>query len=338
MPTKPKTSDRLVACRICHHPPYEAVDLTEHIRDYHAITVEEYKKDFPDAPISWKDKDIEEDEKKYIDRMKEQMDERFRGGAGILRAKIDPQTREKILSEIEKFEKERETSLHNIEEALRKYPETEAKERARSLIGQCRTLEIKYFALQKMALDRDELVSEAEMNISKMVLQTVGTLKDMLKVLEQEYQTELAHEDTVKIYQEEQRKIKEFVQQNIGEFSFRCNNCHHILEAGGLDKWYYEYENEDKDTKYHVWSRELWFLWEKGIIPYWIIPFVLRTGVLGVLYTYRKRNNIDNMDSALKKLGISWEDLEKQEEQYKEILQEWEEKELKEYKETFGDE
>lgn len=338
---KQTTDGQYVKCKICSEvgQDYEAIDLSEHIRNDHAITIAEYRKNYPSSPINWKEVPTEEKNKQMRDSdedtIKQKMRERFmKGRSDPDIPELDPEFKENILAEIRKFEEETSDELLTIGQKLEKYPECAEKDNARFLIRQCAILQKEYMAHKKRMIDSNILVSEDEKQKAKIVLDSISQLKDIMKSLEHAYIASLEHEDVVAIYGEEQEKVRKFIQSNIGEFSFRCENCHHILNAGGLDKWYFEYEDEERDTKYHVWSRELWFLWKKAIIPYWIVPFILRVGILGPIYTYRKRNNLST-ESALNKMGITWEELEEQEVEYKKALELYEDEEYTEYKEKY---
>jgi len=326
------TSDRLVKCKIC--TDFEAVDLMDHIGEYHAITIEDYLRDYPDALISYQQKPPPEDDplspnEKMKKGMSDRMESGGKSGWGPKMPTICLEVKQQLLDEISKYEAESKDDMLSLEEKLRKYPECPQKDSARVLIRVSKIIQLQLFAYKKWMVETDQLVSEGEKYKSKIMLDTMSQLKDIMQSLDKVYIANLEHEDVAKIYEEEQESVELFIQDNIGEFSFRCDNCHHIIDAGGLDKWYYEYEDEDKDTKYHVWSRELWFLWKKKIIPYWIIPFVLRTGILGVLYTYQTRSGASDINAAMNKLHLPWKELEEQEKKYKEILMQWEQKELK---------
>lgn len=332
---KQTVDGQFVKCEICEESGdnYESIDLSEHIRDKHATTVAKYRKDYPSAPINWKEVPLQERIDKNIedDPIKQKMRSRIKEGRSSPNIpELDQEFKEKILSEIERFEEETSKELLSIEEKLKKYPECAEKDNARFLIRQCGILQQEYMEHKKRMVNANILVSEDEKQKAKIVLDSISQLKDIMKSLEHAYIAALEHEDVVSIYAEEQEKIRKFIQANIGEFSFRCDNCHHILEAGGLDKWYYQYEDEERDTKYHIWSRELWFLWKRRIIPYWIIPFVLRIGILGPIYTFRKRNNLGT-ERAMNVLGITWEDLKTEEEEYQIALQTYEDEECEEF-------
>lgn len=96
--------------------------------------------------------------------------------------------------------------------------------------------------------------------------------------------------NVVDLHRETLDDIEKYIQENIGEFTFRCS-CGAIVNSQGLPHWAIEKHDEPTgEKKYFIFSPELWFLYSKGLIPLAYIAFVLRTSVEGVLLTAKERN------------------------------------------------
>lgn len=93
------------------------------------------------------------------------------------------------------------------------------------------------------------------------------------------------------LHQETLDEIEKYIQENIGEFSFKCGSCGAVVDSHGLPHWAIEKHDEPTgEKKYFIFSPELWFLYNKGLLPLSYIAFILRTSVEGVLLTAKERN------------------------------------------------
>jgi len=92
------------------------------------------------------------------------------------------------------------------------------------------------------------------------------------------------------LHQETLDEIEKFVQEHVGEYSFRCSKCGTVVNTQGLPHWAIEKHDEPTGEKiYFVFSSEMWYLYRKDLLPLSMIAFILRTSVEGVLVTAKER-------------------------------------------------
>ena len=85
-------------------------------------------------------------------------------------------------------------------------------------------------------------------------------------------------------------EIETFIQEHVGEYSFKCEGCGNIVNTQGLPHWAISKQIEPTGEKtYFIFSPEMWYSYEKGILPLHMIAFLLRTSVEGVLITATRR-------------------------------------------------
>jgi len=181
------------------------------------------------------------------------------------------------------------------------------------VVHNCRIEWKSYMAFKRQLIDMRTFTSDFERDKHSSIMAALDHLRDAMKQLNIFYKEGQEQEKTSDIVYKVFDDMERFVQSHVGEFSFRCKNCNHIIEAGGLPKVYYEYTDEKGDTQYHVWSERLYKLFKKGIIEYWTIPYIFNQGILSVIYTFMIRNSIKDTDIGLRQFGFTWEQLEKEE-------------------------
>ena len=128
----------------------------------------------------------------------------------------------------------------------------------------------------------------------------LGMLKVMKSVTEQITALQKALNETLDkfekisgiadLHQETLDDIEKFVHEHIGEFSFKCNECGTVVSTNGLPHWAIEVVTDPKGEKVHlIFSPELWYLVKNKLLPIYVMAFVLRTSIEGVLITAKKR-------------------------------------------------
>ncbi len=119
------------------------------------------------------------------------------------------------------------------------------------------------------------------------------------------------------LHEETMDEISNYVQEHIGEYSFKCDQCGNVIDAQGLPHWAIEKRTEPTGEKtYFVFSPEMWYAYKKGILPLHIMAFFLRTSIEGILITAERRGE--------KKSKIEEEAITQEESKSKQLLIEFE--------------
>ena len=137
------------------------------------------------------------------------------------------------------------------------------------------------------------------------------------KTLDEQREKRAEKLDVVGLHEEMIKRAKATIKSNIGEHTFRCEQCKAIVNAQGLPHWAIETSTrQDGEKIYHVFSSELWSLVKENKIPIHYMSFSLRTSVEGLLETAKARGekNIPTFklveeEKELKKLLLDAEDV-----------------------------
>jgi len=124
-------------------------------------------------------------------------------------------------------------------------------------------------------------------------LTILNALKSLVTNLEKIQKSLISQRDSMRsgsdihdLHQQEIEDNAKFVKEHIGEFSWRCKKCDTIVQSGGLPHWAFKVERDDLgDPIYHVWSSELFYAVNKGIIPLHMMAFGLQTSIEGLKET-----------------------------------------------------
>jgi len=122
------------------------------------------------------------------------------------------------------------------------------------------------------------------------------------------------------------KEAEEFIKIHIGEATFLCKKCGTVVNTQGLPHFAIMTEKDDQsgETIYHIFSKELWYLYQKKLIPLSYVAFILRTSPEGFLITAQKRGEwgsgpaledvdaIEKEENELKKLHRDYEIREKE--------------------------
>jgi hypothetical protein len=114
---------------------------------------------------------------------------------------------------------------------------------------------------------------------------------------------------------------KKFIKDNIGLFSFKCNECQTVMQIDGLPHWAL-YKGELQGSPYYfTWSKELWLLVQKGVIPIHLMAFVLHTSIEGLKFTCQARGEdwLKLSEAELvaeeKKFKVLWDEITEMEQE-----------------------
>jgi len=123
------------------------------------------------------------------------------------------------------------------------------------------------------------------------------------------------------LHQETLSEIEEFVRDHIGEHSFYCSSCGAMVNSQGLPHWAIEKQEGPTGEKiYFVFSPEMWYLYQKELLPLHLMAFMLRTSVEGVLTTAKERgekvpkrahSNISKEEEKSKQLMLAFGKIQK---------------------------
>ena len=151
------------------------------------------------------------------------------------------------------------------------------------------------------------------------MLESIQTLTDKMSkiqsALDQAKEASRTGQDVHDLHKKEVDAAAEFVKQNAGEFSFKCKTCQTIVTSGGLPHWAI-ISVEGNEVKYHIWSRELFRLVKKGLMPLHYMAFALHTSLEGLKYTAELRGeklpefDINDEETKLRELMNGFEEIE----------------------------
>lgn len=151
-------------------------------------------------------------------------------------------------------------------------------------------------------------------------IQDVGRLLgELQKTMEASVERQTLKEDVHSLHEKTMHQAEEFIRSHAGEFAFRCQGCGKLMNTQGLPYWAVRTE-KDKDggPLYHVFSSELWYCVERGLIGLPLAAFILQTSIEGVLVTAKIRKErfcpdhpvpeIEKFENQLAELRKPYED------------------------------
>jgi len=139
-----------------------------------------------------------------------------------------------------------------------------------------------------------------ESNILNNIRSNNQRIQELLVTLVDFKKTREKTQDIVNLHNETLKKAAEFVKQNYGSFSFRCPDCGQMLDNFGFPHPFFE-----SNDKYSVFSKELWELIVRKLIPIEYAAYILHTSIEGIINTaqFRDEPNIEvNLVQAEKNL------------------------------------
>jgi hypothetical protein len=134
------------------------------------------------------------------------------------------------------------------------------------------------------------LTEALESNILNNIRQNNQRIQELLVTLIDFKQTREKTQDIVNLHDETLKKAAAFVKHNYGEFVFRCPDCGQMLDNFGFPHPFFE-----ATDKYSVFSKELWELILRKMIPIEYAAYILHTSIEGIINTaqFREEANIE---------------------------------------------
>jgi hypothetical protein len=185
-----------------------------------------------------------------------------------------------------------------------------------------RRLQINYQRIHAKLISKEGVNAEEAENIDMLkemrdISDQVGSLQKTLDALREKRQQ---IKDVVDLHAATMKDAEEFIKTHIGEFTFKCD-CGKILNSQGLPHFAIMTEKDEQSNEiiYHIFSKELWYLFQKKLVPLHYAAFVLRTSPEGFLITAQKRGEygsgpaledliaLEEQENELKKLRKNYE-------------------------------
>lgn len=160
-------------------------------------------------------------------------------------------------------------------------------------ITMSRRLQINYQRIHAKLIRKEGVDAEEAENVPMLkemrdISEQVASLQKVLDALREKRQQ---IKDVVDLHAETMKNAEDFIREHIGEFSFKCQKCGSIVNTQGLPHFAImtEKDGQSNETTYHIFSKELWYLYQKKLIPLQYVAFILRTSPEGFLITAQKR-------------------------------------------------
>ncbi len=137
------------------------------------------------------------------------------------------------------------------------------------------------------------------------MLKTLKAVGEQIPVLQKSLNETLEKFEKISgiadLHEETMEEINDFLQEHIGEFSFKCKTCGTVVNTQGLPHWAIERRIEPTGERtYFIFSPEMWYVCKKGVLPLHLMAFILRTSVEGVLITAKRRGEkVGKIDEAI---------------------------------------
>lgn len=186
-----------------------------------------------------------------------------------------------------------------------------------------RRLQINYQRIHAKLIRKDGIEAENAENIDMLkqmreISEQVSSLQKTLDALREKRQQ---IRDVTDLHAETMKSAEEFIKEHLGEFTFFCKKCGSIVNSQGLPHFAIMTEKDDQsgETVYHIFSKELWYLYQKKLISLSYVAFILRTSPEGFLITAQKRGEY-GAQPALENV----EEIEKEENELKKLRKEFE--------------
>jgi predicted O-linked N-acetylglucosamine transferase (SPINDLY family) len=186
-----------------------------------------------------------------------------------------------------------------------------------------RRLQINYQRIHAKLMHKEGIAAEEAENIDMLkemrdISEQVGSLQKALDALREKRQQ---IKDVVDLHATTMKDAEEFIRTHIGEFSWKCQKCNTIINSQGLPHFAIMTEKDDQSGEiiYHIFSKELWYLFQKKLMSLHHAAFILRTSPEGFLITAQKRGEygaqvalddttaIEQEENELKKLHKDYE-------------------------------
>lgn len=190
-----------------------------------------------------------------------------------------------------------------------------------------RRLQINYQRIHAKLINKDGVEAEEAENLDilKEMRDISAQVATIQKSLDAMLEKRRQIKDVTDLHAETMKDAEAFIKSHIGEFSFNCKKCGTIVNSQGLPHFAIMTEKDDSsgETIYYTFSKEIWYLYQKKLIPLQYAAFILRTSPEGFLITAKARgeygsgpalediNIIEKEENELKKLRKEFDDREK---------------------------
>ena len=155
--------------------------------------------------------------------------------------------------------------------------------------------------------------------------ENIGLLKTMQKIsetisklheaLDKLFLQKQKVSEVVDLHSDTMKEAEKFIKEHVGEFSFMCSGCNTVVNTMGLPYWAIQSEKDPNgETTHHVWSPELMHLFENNEVKPWMVSFILRTSIEGILRTAEMKGaklpnfDVSEQERTLKERMISFEE------------------------------
>jgi len=203
------------------------------------------------------------------------------------------------------------------------YPDCSALNEFLFWVTMSRRLQINYQRIHAKLMHKEGISAEEAENVPMLkemrdISEQVGSLQKALDALREKRQQ---IKDVIDLHAATMKEAEEFIRTHIGEATFLCKRCGTVVNTQGLPHFAIMTEKDDQsgETIYHIFSKELWYLYQKKLIPLSCVAFILRTSPEGFLITAQKRGEwgsqpaledvdaIEKEENELKKLHKDYE-------------------------------
>lgn len=118
-----------------------------------------------------------------------------------------------------------------------------------------------------------------------------------------------AGESLPKLHARYMGDARKHIEEHVGEFVLKCDNCGELLSTDGLPHWAISFERDgDGEVIYFKWSPEVMHHYNQGAIPLHVAAHILRTSPKSLIHTAEKWKsplrpcNIDEEERLLREL------------------------------------
>lgn len=131
-------------------------------------------------------------------------------------------------------------------------------------------------------------------------------VRDTVAELKREQRQDKVGDDRQDLLMEVLAEAEQYIEENPGDFQFRCGECGAWVQTDGVPVWMLMQDQDPANPerhRAHVGNDEIMFLIKQGNLPLSLAAFILRTSPEGILWTADQRKNElftkDGMPEAL---------------------------------------
>lgn len=131
-------------------------------------------------------------------------------------------------------------------------------------------------------------------------------VRDTVAELKREKRQDSEGNENKDLLMEAMADAETYLNENVGDFQFRCGNCGAWVQTDGIPVWMLQQDidpDNPERARVHVGNPEIMFLIKNGYLPISLAAFILRTSPEGIIWTADQRNEPlftkDGMPEAL---------------------------------------